>query len=402
MFNVNQHIHKHIINEYRGSELKEAVILDDGKQYMIKKPDPIREWSKIDNLSYINNVFSEYIGCHIAQMIGLTAQNTILGTYTTTARSGKQKTKVVCLCEDVRNNGEKMHEFDTIALSTDSNSKDITFPLVEDIILHIGDVLNLDTATIQDIRNFYYEVFVLDAFIGNTDRHNGNLAILTQHDEFSRICPVFDCGSSMLPLLSDKELEQNKAQNCILSVYSVIRDEKGRRIQYSDYFKTQSNPSVDKAVKKIIPNINLKEIYNFIRNIDYITPERKQFYCDYLQTRYEKILIPALERIFPIKAQIEPDSIDLFQVYKRIIQPIAKLPLFEQTDMNINGKQIQIMKVSNKYAIMLDNEGICAGLLPIRSNNNEVRRAIQVLQANNIGYNFQTRQAPEEYEEELV
>ncbi len=44
-----------------GSEQKRAYEID-GKIYMVKFPDPVRQ--KKNGLSYMNNQFSEYIGCH--------------------------------------------------------------------------------------------------------------------------------------------------------------------------------------------------------------------------------------------------------------------------------------------------------------------------------------------------
>lgn len=47
---------------FGGSEQKRAYEID-GKIYMVKFPDPVRQ--KKNDLSYMNNQFSEYIGCHI-------------------------------------------------------------------------------------------------------------------------------------------------------------------------------------------------------------------------------------------------------------------------------------------------------------------------------------------------
>ena len=61
-------------NNYKGSEKKKTLIYN-GKKYLVKFPDPIREKNK--NISYINNAFSEYIGSNIFKMIGFETQNTI-------------------------------------------------------------------------------------------------------------------------------------------------------------------------------------------------------------------------------------------------------------------------------------------------------------------------------------
>ena len=50
------------INRYKGSEKKKTLIYN-GKRYLVKFPDPLREKNK--NISYINNAYSEYIGSKI-------------------------------------------------------------------------------------------------------------------------------------------------------------------------------------------------------------------------------------------------------------------------------------------------------------------------------------------------
>jgi hypothetical protein len=381
MFYVNEHILKRVINEYRGSEQKETVYLDDGKKYMIKKPDPTRELLKRDKISYINNTYSEYIGCHIAQMLGFQTQDTILGKYDTKTRNGENKTKIVCLCADVRQPGETMHEFDTVSLSTDVNKDTITFDVVEDIIQHIHDMLDLSNQQTDAIRDFYYDLFVFDAFVGNTDRHNGNIALLTNADDtFSRISPVYDCGSSLLPLIDDDTIKKGNMNNLALTITSVIHEKDGERIQYKNYLETVSNPNVDAAVKRILPRINMNKIKDFIRRTECLSEERKEFYCNVLQIRYERILLPTLQRIFPAPEIEISEDVDLYQTYKKYIKPVAELPLFEKSNIRIEDKDLCFIRVSKRYAISIIN-GECAALLPIRSNNNEIRKALGVFQS---------------------
>ena len=85
--NLTNHITKTLLNEYAGSEKKKTVLMDDGNKYLLKFPDPIREKGK--DLSYINNAISEYISCSIYNIIGISAQKTILGEYID--EKGKQK-----------------------------------------------------------------------------------------------------------------------------------------------------------------------------------------------------------------------------------------------------------------------------------------------------------------------
>ncbi len=103
------------LNNYKGSEKKKTLIYD-GKKYLVKFPDPIREKNK--SISYINNAISEYIGSNIFSMIGFETQNTILGKYVY-----NEKEKIVCGCEDFTNENNILYEFENLALSINPDKK---------------------------------------------------------------------------------------------------------------------------------------------------------------------------------------------------------------------------------------------------------------------------------------
>lgn len=49
------------------------------------------------------------------------------------------------------------------------------------------------------------------------------------------------------------------------------------------------NEECNKAIERIFPRINIKEINNFINNIECISNIRKNFYKDIINKRYEII-----------------------------------------------------------------------------------------------------------------
>ncbi|WP_200778251.1 hypothetical protein [Tissierella praeacuta] len=71
---------------------------------MLKFP-PVPTKSKV--MSYINSCISEYLVCHIFEMLGFTVQETLLGTYTD--KRGKEK--VVVACKDFTADGKKLMGF---------------------------------------------------------------------------------------------------------------------------------------------------------------------------------------------------------------------------------------------------------------------------------------------------
>ena len=265
------------LNNYSGSEKKKTLIYDN-KKYLVKFPDPIREKNK--NISYINNAFSEYIGSNIFKFVGFKTQNTILGKY-----FYNNKEKIVCACEDFTNAEEKLYEFENLVLSTNPDKK------IDTELNDIIDVINENKITdSKKTINFFWEMFVVDAIIGNTDRHNGNWGfIMNNKTKKISFAPIYDCGSCLNPLLEDEEIKsltKSDIKNLAINSYSCIK-ENGKKINYIKFISKKENIDCNNAIKKIFPQINLEEIINFIQNINCISDIRKNFYKNIIQIRYD-------------------------------------------------------------------------------------------------------------------
>ena len=262
-------------NRYKGSEKKKTLIYDS-KRYLVKFPDPIREKNK--NISYINNAYSEYVGSNIFRIVGFKVQNTILGKYKYNGND-----KIVCACEDFTDEENELYEFESIALSSNPDKKIGTE--VEDIM----EVIQTNKMICSDTSKMFWKMFIIDALIGNTDRHNGNWGFLinvkTQKIEFS---PIYDCGSCLNPLLEDTEIEkldEIAIKNLTINCYSCLR-ENGKRINYINYIKKMKNKECNDAIKEIFLDIKINEINKFIDEIEGISNIRKAFYKSIINYRY--------------------------------------------------------------------------------------------------------------------
>ena len=98
---------KEILNRFFGSE-KKTTVLYNNRIYMIKYPDPVRQRNNL--LSYMNNQFSEYIGCNIFSSCGINAQETTLGYFAD--KNGNNRTVVGCV--DFTQHGGTLHEFNKL------------------------------------------------------------------------------------------------------------------------------------------------------------------------------------------------------------------------------------------------------------------------------------------------
>ncbi len=263
-------------NNYRGSEKKKTLIYNSRK-YLVKFPDPVREKNK--NISYINNAFSEYIGSNIFKIVGFKVQNTILGKY-----KYKEKEKVVCACEDFTDDNNVLYEFENIALSTNPDKKIETE--IKDIMEVIEENKMINT---EETKQKFWDMFVIDSLIGNTDRHNGNWGfILNKNTGKVEFSPIYDCGSALNPMLEDEEIErlnETELKNLAINCYSCLK-ENGKKINYITYIKEIKNEECNAAIKRLFLNINIDEINKFINNIDCISTKRKEFYKKIIEKRY--------------------------------------------------------------------------------------------------------------------
>ena len=272
------------LNNYKGSEKKKTLIYD-GKKYLVKFPDPVREKNK--NISYINNAFSEYVGSNVFRICGFKTQNTLLGTYT---YNGKEK--IVCACEDFTDGNHVLYEFENLALSANPDKKIETE--LSDIMEVIDSLEKISKLSIKDdIKKKFWDMFVVDSIIGNTYRHNGNWGILVDtQNNCANFAPIYDCGSCLNPMLEDQELEKlNNAEikNLAVNSYSCLK-ENGKKINYVRYIqdcKENKNKDCIEAIIRIFPQINIEEINKFIMEIPCISNTRKNFYKEIINFRYE-------------------------------------------------------------------------------------------------------------------
>lgn len=275
---------------YNGANGSKIAVSYENAIYMIKFPPSAKQ--KKTALSYSNGCISEHLASSIFNIIGIPAQETMLGTYTV---NGKQK--LVCACKDFAVDGKRLFDFCSIKNTiVDSESNGMGTELFD-----IVDAMDKQAyVTPSALHVFFWDMFVVDAFLGNFDRHNGNWGFL--YDETTGttgIAPIFDCGSCLLPqadestvkkILSDeKELHARVFQFPTSAIQF-----NGRKINYFDFLTGASDPECNAAVLRVVPTIDMGKITSFIRDTEGISNLLKDFYCKYLEARYNMILLPAL------------------------------------------------------------------------------------------------------------
>ena len=281
-----------ISKAYNGANGKKISIEVNGKQYMLKFPPSGK--NKPTELSYTNSCFSEHIGSSVFNLVGIEAQKTMLGTFEL-----NDKQKIVCACEDFTTDGSILYDFCSIKNTIiDSEHEDAGTEL-EDILETIEKQQFVNPIILLE---HFWDVFIIDALLGNFDRHNGNWGFLYNFSNTtSKIAPVFDCGSCLLPQANEKTIDKilNDENELNARIYrfpnSAIKYQ-GAKLNYFDYLSTTKDINCINALERMISRINLSEINEFIDNEKYLNPLQKKFYKYYIIQRYEKILISAYKK----------------------------------------------------------------------------------------------------------
>lgn len=291
-------------NNYLGADKKRTVIYN-GEKYLLKF-STYKDVPKNNELatSYSNNVFSEYIGCKFFKSCGIDVQEVILGQYTDINRNGEKKVYPVVACKDFTTEDFELYEFKALENSYLDGTSGGKTPTLEDVnaIMESEEGI-FALISEKEAKNRYWDVFIVDALLGNFDRHAGNWGYLyDMKHNIAKLAPVYDCGSCLFPRASDEayknflesetemELRVSGLPNAALLV-------NGKKINYFDYITSMNNEECNAALKRMFKRIDIEELHKIIDTTPMISEVRKQFYREITKRRYNKIIKQTYDRL---------------------------------------------------------------------------------------------------------
>ena len=281
---------------YGGANGEKLSIEYDNAVYMLKFSG-IAHINK--GIHYTNSCVSEYLGCHIFNLLGIPAQKTILGKY---EMNGEPKTVVAC--KDITflsdNENCSIQDFISTKNAVIDSSRSGRGTELSSVLEAIEKQSFMESSIM--LKRFW-DMFVVDAFIGNWDRHNGNWGILYQQstDQILGMAPVFDCGSCLYPQADETIMKSviEDERELELRVYerplSALMED-GKKINYFDFLMETKISECLEAVQKIVPKMDMNAIEGLIKETPGISEISKKFYCTVLRARKELILDRVLER----------------------------------------------------------------------------------------------------------
>ena len=270
---------------YGGANGSKLSVIYNNELYMLKLP---AHALKNPNLSYTNSCTSEYLGCHIFNMLGVKAQETLLGTY---EYHGKVRTVVAC--KDFTSPGVTIMDFASIKNQIIDSVSNGYGTELSDIL----DTIEKQTAVDpKELKVHFWNMFVIDAFIGNWDRHNGNWGFLyNQETDHIEIAPIFDCGSALFPQINDELIKKVMSSKAEMNarVYDMPTSAiliNGKRVNYYKLITSCEYTDCTEAVQRIAPRIDLQAINELINSIEQLSVLQKKFLIKILKLRKELII----------------------------------------------------------------------------------------------------------------
>lgn len=283
---------------YGGATGSKIAVVYDGTVFMLKSQQnlKLKKYNNVE-LSYANDPITEYIGSHIYELTGLPVHETLIGTY---------KGKVCVLCEDIAypNSIIEFREIRNSIMdySVTQHSSGMSTKL-NDIfqIIDYSDVL----PTEKCLQRFY-DMFVVDALIGNTDRNNGNWGFLI-HDGRLELAPIYDNGACLNNKRSVNQMSEDIAtgniENIALNYTFNFKNNSGKRINPFHYLGDNIDNEYIRKSFHLVTKITLDDIASILDSMgEILRPTQKEFYLRLLEIRHNELISiykSTKSRIFP-------------------------------------------------------------------------------------------------------
>ncbi len=269
---------------YNGANGKKIAVTFEGAVWMLKFPPSAAD--KPNDLSYSNSCISEHLGSTVFRLLGVPAQETRLGTHVNGRR------KVVCACRDFTVPGVRFYDFCSIKNTVIDSETGGHGTELSDVLTTIDLQQFVDPVV---VRRRFWDMFVVDALLGNFDRHNGNWGFLVdERTGQAELAPVFDCGSCLLPQADERIMRLMLANEDELNarIYTFpgsMLKMGGRKINYRDFIAARSESGLVEALARLLPRIRALDFAALLDETPYVTNLQRTFLTTYLAARRDRI-----------------------------------------------------------------------------------------------------------------
>ena len=296
---------------YGGDAGAKESIEYDNAIWMIKYPKTTRDLIN-PQISYTTSPLSEYIGSMVYGMLGHPVHEVVLGT---------RKNKIVVACKDftwlwLEENLQikpyeliHFHYLKNAFMSSDieNYSGSGSETSLDEVLATINGEETLTSLT--GVKERFWDMFVIDAFIGNNDRNNGNWGvIIDQRNRAFSLAPVYDNGNAFFNKRSIAQIEKRLADIEAMNedAYKTPRcafkykglDNESHSINPFDFIANTKIPACIDALERFASKICMGDVSMMINAIPEhyealsVMPNvQKTFYIKLMEIRLDKLTV---------------------------------------------------------------------------------------------------------------
>lgn len=292
---------------YGGQAGDKDGVLYNRECWIVKYPKSTRGMTGDGLAPYTTSPLSEYIGSQIYDILGYDVHKTML-----VFRNGQ-----ICVaCKDFQKNMGDLAEIRTVKNSANHEIREATGEVMP--MSATGDTVNLEELLLHfdvnplmnraDLKERFWDCTVIDIFMDNNDRNNGNWGLLYNADtEGYDIAPIYDNGNSFNNKLTDEKIRTylNTADSNLFIGTRTAYEYNGHILSAKKLLGLDMQELRD-AIIRVTPKI--MEGYDRIMSMIDDIPEtyeqyavcskdRKEFYKQSLKARFNALIKPVYEKL---------------------------------------------------------------------------------------------------------
>lgn len=283
---------------YGGNAGRKIAVEYQGQPWIIKFPESAAG-AKGRETSYTTSPVSEYLGSHIYASLGLPVHDTVLG-----FRDGE----IVVACRDFTYPNRKLMEFKNLknSISDDldsgfsgrpSDGNNVAMSDVVNAIVELDDVYDA-----QVMLERFWDMFIVDAFIGNKHRSNSDWGLLAEGDRVAGLAPVYDNGDSFFnkrrSVTSAGRFEDGSpaAQESIEAEASIYLKDDGHHVMPFKYISEGLDEGCNAALARFAERLDMVEVLGIVDSLPtessgliVVEPETKELMKRMLVDRFVRL-----------------------------------------------------------------------------------------------------------------
>ena len=190
--------------------------------------------------------------------------------------------------------GEQFVPFNDVGESTLDSDKESYQYDYEDIMRMLRD--NSKLTDVAETISMFWEMFVVDALLGNFDRHGMNWGFIKRDNTYA-LAPVFDNGSCLFPNLTDEDemaAIMASPEETARRVYTFPTSQiklRGKKSSYFEVIHSLAFGECNRALVEVMGRLDMARIEELVGELPQINETHRRFYLHMIRARYEGILV---------------------------------------------------------------------------------------------------------------